>query len=164
MAITARDLDRYQLPARVRTKTAEQDGLACRIALADRIAGLPDIHTTEHSGDGLPGRVDVFLQLPSPSIRRQHAAALLCSIDRDGLAVHGLGEWDRHQVLSRGWGHLRGGYVELFWPRDDEELEVCWGVLQRAFQLLSRVSERLPLARTVASWDDLPRFSRTTLQ
>ncbi|MDH3265374.1 MAG: hypothetical protein OEM25_00280 [Gammaproteobacteria bacterium] len=163
MAVAAQDLKHYHLPSRIRAGKAPATDFACRLALADRIAGLPGIQTVEEVTDTLPCRVDVYLQAPSISIRRQHDAKLLCSIARDGIHVYGLHEWDRHQVLRGGWGKLNRDHVQIFMPRDHEELEVCWAVLQRAYQCLLHVSAMGPLLRRTLSWE-LPRFSRTALQ
>ena len=163
MATTAQDLEHYQLPARIRAKKEPDDSLACRLSLADRIAGLANIHSVENVTDTLPCRVDIYLQVPSVSIRRQHDAYLLCTIGRDGVHLHGLSEWDRHQVLRGGWGRLEHDHVLIFLPRNNEELEVCWEMLQRAYQNLSSVSATGPLVRKSHPWD-LPRFSRTALQ
>lgn len=163
MAISARDLNDSELPARTGTTVAHESGLAYQIALADRIAELRNIVATEDAGDTVPRRAEVYLQPPYRSIRRRPAPRLLYTVGPDGLTVLGLTEWDRHQVLSRGWGQLRDGHVVLYWPRNDEELDVCWQVVQRAYEFLSRVSENSMPARKVSPWD-LPRFSRTTLQ
>jgi len=163
MATPAYEMEHYHLPARIRANKATADDLGCRLGLADRIAGLPGISTVEELGDTLPCRVRVYFQAPSVSIRRQHPALPLCTIGRDGIVIHGLSEWDRHQVLRGGWGRLEQDHVLIFLPRDDEELEVCWAVLQRAYGCLSKVSAVLPMVRTVSPWD-LPRVSRTTLQ
>ena len=163
MATQAQDLNHYHLPARIRAEKASDDAFACRLSLADRISSLANIHTVEDITDTLPCRVDVYLQAPSTSIRRQHDAQLLCTIGRDGVHVYGLREWDRHQVLRGGWGRLERDHVLILLPRDSEELEVCWGMLQRAHQYLSSVSAAGPLVRKTHTWD-LPRFSRTALQ
>jgi hypothetical protein len=163
MATPARDLEHYHLPARIRTGKVSADSFSCRLALADRIADLPGIDVVEESRDTLPWRVKVYLRAPSTSDRRQHQALPFCTISRDSIAIHGLSEWGRHQVLRGGWGKLRQDYVSMFLPRNTEELEVCWDVLQCAFSNLSTALAKTPLVRQ-ASWLDLPRFSRTTLQ
>lgn len=163
MAMAAQDLKHYHLPSRIRARKASTDGFACRLALAERIAALPGIQTVEEATGTLPCRVDVYLQAPSTSIRRQHDAQLLCTIGRDGIEVHGLREWHRHQVLRGGWGKLGRDHVLIFMPRDDEELDVCWAVLQCAHQCLLDISAMGPLVRKALSWE-LPRFSRTALQ
>ena len=163
MATAAHDLKHYYLPARIRANTIHDEGISIRLTLAERITGMPGIHTVENSAGTLPCRVHVYLQMPSASIRREHPALLLCTIGVSGIEIHGLSHWDRHQVLRGGWGRLQRDYVHIYPPRNSEELEVCWGVLQRAYQHLSDLSVKAPLARKSLSWD-LPRVSRTTLQ
>jgi hypothetical protein len=163
MAMAAQDLRHYHLPSRIRAKKASADEFVCRLALAERIAGLPGIETVEELTDTLPCRVNVYLQAPSNSNRRQHDAQLLCTIGRDGIEVYGLRESDRHQVLRGGWGRLERDHVLIFMPRDHEELDVCWAVLQCAHQCLLSISAMGPLVRKALSWE-LPRFSRTALQ
>ena len=157
------DTDRLQLPARIRVGATPDAGFASRLALADRIAGLPDIQTVERDLDTLPCSVDVYLCKPTSSARKQRAAALLCSISRDGIAVRGLSNRDKYQVLCSGWGKLQGDHVVVFLPRSLSELEVCWRILCRAHLALSAASADAPLQRMASPWD-LPRFSRTPLQ
>jgi len=163
MATAAQDLQHYQLPSRIRATKTPENAFSCRIALADRIACLDSIRVVEDDTNTLPCRVEVYLQAPSNSIRRQHDALSLCSIGRDGIRIYGLRQWDRHQVLRGGWGKLERDHVLIFLPRDSDELEVCWDVLQRAYQNLSSISAMSPLVRKTVHWD-LPRFSRTALQ
>lgn len=163
MAAPALGVKRYQLPARIRTKKVPENGFSCRLALADRIADLPGIHAEEKGSDTLPARVDVYLQRVSLSPRKQREPILLCSISCDGVAVQGLSKWDKHQVLRGGWGKLERDHVLIFLPKDFEELEVCWGLLHRAYSCLSDAPVQTPLARSAAA-GRLPRFSRTTLQ
>ena len=163
MATPAHELEHYHLPARIRAGKVSADGFSCRLVLADRIADLPGIDVVEESGDTLPRRVRVYLRARSTSLRKQQQALPFCTRSRDRITIHGLSEWDRHQVLRGGWGKLRQDHVSLFLPRNTEELEVCWDVLQRAFSNLSTALAKAPLVRQ-ASWLDLPRFSRTTLQ
>jgi len=147
----------------MRANQATGDSLGCRLALADRIADLPGISTVEEPGDSIPYRVRVCFQAASVSIRREQPPLPLCTIGPDGIHLHALNEWDRHQVLRGGWGRLERDHVLLFLPRNDEELEVCWAMLQRAYGCLSAVSAVTPMVRVVSPWD-LPRVSRTTLQ
>ena len=119
--------------------------------------------TVEEPAATLPCRVDVFLQGPCTSVRRKPESFLLCTIGREGIAIYNLGEWDRHQVLRGGWGRLHRDHVQMFLPRNNEELEVCWGILQRAYRCLSEVSAQGRAVRRTSPWD-LPRFSRTSLQ
>ena len=163
MARAARELNHYYLPARIRGRKASEDDFSCRIALAERLAGLAGIRTIEDGSSPMPGRVDVILQAPDSLVRRPHEAILLCRIGRDGIAIFGLNEWDRHQVLRGGWGRLVSDHVVMHLPRDFEELEVCWGVLQRAYRYLSDLSAQGRPARKTPPCN-LPRFSRTSLQ
>jgi hypothetical protein len=163
MARPLQELDHYHLPARLKVKKVPAGGFSCRLALADRLAHLHGIHAVEDPSDTLPCRADVFLRVPSRSIRRDDDVFLLCTIHRDDIGVYGLTEWDRHQVLRGGWGRLVHDHVLMHMPRDSEELEVCWGILQRAYQYLSDNSAQDRTVRK-ASPRDLPRFSRTTLQ
>ena len=153
MARAARELNHYRLPARIRVRKAHDEGFGWRLALGDRIAGISGIRLEADRSGAMPGQVDVYLQ----------ATFLLCTISPDGIAIRGLNEWDRHQVLRGGWGRLVRDHVVMHPPRDFEELEVCWGVLQRAYRYMSDLSaEGLP-ARESPPWN-LPRFSRTSLQ
>jgi len=163
MATAAHDLKHYHLPARIRANTIHDESLSIRFTLADRIAGMPGIHTVENSVDTLPCRVHVYLQEPVASIRREHPARLLCTIAADSIEIYGLSHWDRHQVLRGGWGRLKRDHVFFYPPRNSEELEVCWGVVQRAYRHLSDISAKGPLVRKSLLWD-LPSFSRTALQ
>ena len=88
---------------------------------------------------------------------------LFCSNGSDGIFVHGLTDWDRHQVGLRGWGRLKGHGVLLHLPRDSDELEVCWNLLRRAYESLRADLARLGPTRPVWPYD-MPRFSRTALQ
>jgi hypothetical protein len=163
MAAAAHEVRHYHLPARIRARKARDDSFSCRLALADRMADLAGIQTVE-DGDGiLPNRVTVYLQAPSSSQRREHAALLLCKIGRDEIEIHGLDVGDRHRVLRAGWGRLRQDHVLMYPPRDHAELEVCWNIIQRAYRFLADASARSPLARKLASVE-LPKFSRTALQ
>ena len=154
---------RSQMPTRIRAKRRSRDSLEVRLALADRIASLPGIETLEARPSAVPHRVDVWLRPPSASIRRQPEAVRLCSISRDGVIVHGLSDRDRHRIISRGWGRLRRNGVAVFLPRDKEELEVCWNILERAYHSLRDASAVAPQPKR-ALLGGLPRFSRTTLQ
>jgi hypothetical protein len=163
VATPAQAIGRIHLPARIRAKTTPETGFSSRLALADRIAELPDIQTVENGADTLPCCVDVYLCKQSWSARKQQAPPLLCSISKEGVAIRGLSNWDKHRVLCGGWGRLERDHVIAFLPRDEMELEVCWSILQRAYDSLSAASVGAPLMRP-ASVLDLPRFSRTTLQ
>ncbi len=164
MATAAGELFRFHLPTRIRTKQAPVDNISPRLELADRIAGLPGIQTVEDNSATLPCCVDVYLGAPAVSLRKQRPAMLLCRISHDGVAVHGLSDRDRHQVLSRGWGWLKENRVVLFLPRDSEDLEVCWEIVQHAYYSLIEFSRQARPVR-IATWPNgLPRVSRTSLQ
>ena len=162
MAAVAYDLPRFNLPARIRSKGDCPDSMSVRMALADRIADLPGIVTEEHDAT-LPCSVAVYLRAPCGSVHKLRPGVLLCNIGKDGVEVFGLSAWDRHQVALRGWGRLRGQGVLLHLPRDNEELDICWALLQRAYRSLTDVSAALRPVRAVWPYD-LPRFSRTALQ
>ena len=162
MATAAFDLTRLTLPTRIRAKSAGPDSLRARLELADLIAALPGVSTEDHAAT-VPRSVDVFLRMPCASARGPSPEVLLCTISSDGIWVYGLNDGDRHQILLRRWGRLQANGVLLFLPRDDEELEVCWMILQRAYRRLDEFSTRARSGR--AAWSgDLPRFSRTSLQ
>jgi len=158
------ELARITLPTRIRSKRAAADGLASRLALADRIAALPCIETAEDHQATLPRGVEVYLRAPCASLRRQHAPVLLCCIHPDGIVLFGLSDSERYQVMVRGWCRLSADRIHLFPPRDDDELEVCWDILQRAYRTLLDASATTAAARTRVRPADLPSFSRTTLQ
>ena len=164
MAVLARDISRSRLPARIRVKSAPDDSIASRLALADRIAQLPGIETVEDRWDSTLRSVDVFLRRQPVSLRKQWPPTRLCSISVKGISVYGLSDPDRHQVLSRGWGRLAQDGVLMFLPRDEAELDVCWDVLQRAYHSLIQASAQTAPVRTIVWGGNLPRFSRTTLQ
>lgn len=156
------ETSRFILPARVRTGQAQNDSISARLALADRIADLPGIETTELDRDGRTWSVDVFVRLPVYSIRKQRPPMLLCRIGADGIVAFGLSNPDRHQVLSRGWGRLHSDGVMLFLPRDEGELDMTWNILFRAYESLTNSSAAAVPVR--AAWfDELPSFSRTNL-
>ena len=162
MATPAREISRFILPVRARTRQAAENPISARLALADRIADLAEIETAEHDPDGGSRKVDVFIRQPATSIRKQRPPMLLCRIGNDGIVAFGLSNADRHQVLSRGWGRLHRDGVQLFLPRDENELEMTWTILLRAYQSLTETSAAAVPLR-VAWFDDLPSFSRTNL-
>jgi len=163
VAAASQYLNRRHFPARIRAKRASANDFSSRMALADRIADLPNVHTLEEGSDTLPCRVSVYLQIPCRSLRKEHQTVFLCSIGKEGIAINGLGEWDRHQVLCRGWGKLDHEHVLMFMPRDFDELEICWEFLQRAHSSLLHALAEAPMVHITPS-RYLPRFSRTTLQ
>lgn len=163
MVTPASERVRRQLPTRLRAKKNARDSLTVRLALADRIAALPGIETLEERPGAVPSRVDVYLRPPSASIRRRPEPVKLCTISRNGIAVCGLSDRDRYWVLSRGWGRLCQNGVNVFLPRDIEELEVCWTILEQAYRSVYESS--VTVAPPRIAWSDrLPKFSRTTLQ
>ena len=162
MAAVASEFPRFDLPSRIRRKGPVPNNLSTCATLAERISDLPGTITADH-GTTLPCSIDVYLCAPGQSLRKRKPDQLLCNIGKDGVRVFGLSAWDRHLVALRGWGHLKGQGVHLHLPRDNEELEICWSLLQRAYGFLT---EAAAAARPVrALWQDgLPRFSRTALQ
>lgn len=162
MASAARDLGRLRLPNRIRAKPAGPDSLSARLQLADRIAGLPGVCAEDHDVT-LPCSVEVFLSTTTEPSRRRDPDILLCTISNEGIWVYGLNDWDRHQILLHRWGKLRSSGVVLYLPRDGDELEICWRILQRAHRHLADLSNR-NRSLQAASNGDLPRFSRTSLQ
>jgi len=163
MATPARELRRYRLPARIRSKMAPDGGISFRLALADRIADLPGIQVVDDYTDTQPCSARIYLECPAVSSRNRPAPVLLGSIRRHKLEIQGLNDWDKYQVLSSGWGKVRRDHVAIYLPRDDGELEVCWRILCRAYQSLSEALARIPRLAGATRWD-LPRFSRETLQ
>ena len=163
MAVPAKERPRFVLPTRIRIKHAPGESLWARLALADRIAQLPGVQTVEPDVPGLPVCVDIMISRSNTSSRKCCPPQLLCSISRDGIAVYGLQSWDKHQVLSRGWGQLKKDHVLLRLPRDEGELDVCWDILQRANHTLLEVLAGAKPVR-IAWNDDLPKMSRTNLR
>lgn len=155
MATPASKLARFQLPIRIRSKREPDDRMTPSLTLAERIAGIPGIEVTAPAPNGTPAEFSIYLNSGSRQM-------LLCSLLDSGISVHGLDNWDRHQVVSRGWGRLVQNRVMLFLPRDDDELDVCWDILKRAKTRLADPSTT-PARNQLSSWD-LPSYSRTTLQ
>lgn len=157
---------RLRLPARIRVRPSPGDGDSAEwhLALADRIASLPGLKSVvsgELTDDELPtGGIGLSFDDPAgPGA----GPRLLFRFTREGLAVYGLADWDRHQVLRSGWGRLKHDHVLLHLPRDAGELDVCWRVVEHAFTVFSARPAGLGPARAASPWD-LPRFSRTSLQ
>lgn len=164
MATTVHKPARFELTQRIRTDRKFSRDLETKLALIDRIAGLPGIETVERRDDAVPCQIDVYLKRDSTrSLRERQAAPLFCSLSRDGIAICGLDLWARHQVLSRGWGKLNFDEVLVFLPRNSRELDTVWKVVRRAYDNLFDPSARVPGAHMVSTWD-WPKFSRTTLQ
>lgn len=157
MAANPHSPSRLNLPARIRSGKLPP-ALALKLALADRIAQMPGICVLENESGLIPGTVEVYLCTGSDSAPGRPQ---LCQISARGIRVYGLGDWDKHQILSRGWGNLTGKQVLLFLPRDDEELELCWLILQQAREALLDETNGIPRQR-IASPCGLPQFSRST--
>ena len=163
MATTTRNVCRFSLPARIRTGKANSNEFATKLALIDRIADLRGIETVERNDD-VPSHVDVYLSRHSTvTARKRSSPPLLCSLNSKGLTIDGLDNWARHQVVSNGWGKLMSNSVLVFLPRDDYELEVCWSIVQRAYDNQFDSSAPAPGTQIVSIWD-WPKTSRTTLQ
>jgi len=156
MATPATKQPRLRLPTRIRTKPEQEARPAPHRTLAERIAGLPGIEVVRQDDAGLLLDVAVYV-LDGKTAE----ARLLCNLQNHGITVHGLDDWDRHQVVLRGWGRLTRDCVLLFTPRDDGEVDVCWDILKRAGHRLSHSSA--VRTRRVSAWG-LPSYSRTTLQ
>jgi len=169
MATPANQLPRFQLPARIRANKTAPDELPTRQALAERIARLPGIEAVDCGDDTLPCQVAMYLH--GAAARRTIRASrpqLLCRLGADGIVVHGLDNWAKHQVVMRGWGRLRNDRVLLFLPRDDSELGICWNIVRQAYDSFFNPpacfdQNARPGTRNASS-RDMPRFSRTTLQ
>ena len=163
MATPAYAISPSILPDRARMRQASDNTIAIRLALAERIAGLPMTKAVDHGPIGDWTHVDVVVSPEGRSFRKQPDPVLLCSIGTNGIVVHGLTDQSRHRVLSRGWGRLHGSNTLLFLPRDVEELDTVWSLLLSAYnQLISTAAAAVSVrpARTVR----LPSFSRTSLQ
>ncbi|HEX5787730.1 MAG TPA: hypothetical protein VFY03_06090 [Woeseiaceae bacterium] len=152
----------FEVPARSPEKSAAAEGPA-RLALADRISSLSGIRTVENGSDTLPSSVTVYLANEHGPARKRTPPVTLCVISRDGLTIHGLSLHERRHLVMRGWGVLDHHRVRIFLPRYEEEVDVCWRILQHAHCSLLNVSARSPGTRR-AIVGNLPRFSRTTLQ
>lgn len=163
MATPASELERFRLPTRIRARQASDDLFSAEALLADRIASLPGIQTVAGGSATLPRGVDVYLQMADPAARTQSLPTLLCTIGEDGLELYGLQDRDRHRIVASGWGRLQGKSVMVHLPRDKQELEVCWDILQHAYRSFFQPSAFAPRLRPV-TLGQLPRFSRTTLQ
>jgi hypothetical protein len=164
MATSALQLPRFQLPARIRAHKTGSEVLPARQALLDRVAKLPGIETTECTDDTL--RLQIVIYLHGATARRtirNPRPFMLCNLSDDGIAIYGLDNWAKHQVVMRGWGKLINDRVQLFLPRDDDELEICWSILRLAYDLLFDAPASRPATGNRSSWD-MPQFSRTTLQ
>lgn len=156
------DRARFRLPVRIRSKRAPDIGYSARFKLADRISELSFVQTIEKPADGLPAAVHVILQPDTPVLRKRPAPRQWCSISRDGITIRGLSDADRYRVISRGWGRLDGNDVQLHLPKDEDELEVCWHIVYRAYcSMIDPPAGPLVEARPQKS--ELPEHSRTIL-
>ena len=164
MEKTAKKTKRFKLPARLRNKRKTPADFSSRVALIDRIADLSGIETVERNDEITPRRVEIYLRREaSDRVLRRKAAQMLCSLDCNGVFLNGLDRWERHQVLAKGWGKLVDHEVCIFLPRDGHELEIVWGVIQRAYDKLFGPLTPEAGSLVISTWD-WPRFSRTSLQ
>jgi hypothetical protein len=154
----------FQLPVRIRSRKVPADALGLRLALSRHLSELPDLTVIESPDATVPWSMDAYLRLSDLAAGEREFEPPFCSLDEDGISVHGLSDRDRYQVLARGWGRLTRRSVVLHPPRDAGELEVCWEILQRAYRSLIQSSARSSSMRSIARVDNLPSFSRTTLQ
>ena len=162
MSSLVTDRARFRLPVRIRSKRAPDIGYSARFKLADRLSGLAHVETVEEPSDSLPAPVHVMLQPDVPTERKRHAPRRWCSISRDGITIRGLSDADRYRVISRGWGKLNGNDVLLHLPKDDDEMEVCWSIVHRAY--CSMIDPPAgTLAETGSQRRELPEHSRTIL-
>lgn len=162
MAISAIDQASLRLPLRIRSKLGPEPAYSARIMLAERIAELDFVQIVEDEFDALPSSVGVFLQRDFGPARKRNAAVLFCRINCSGIRVEGLSDTERHHVLSRCWGRLENRHIRLFMPRDDDEQEICWTILYRAYSSIINTPDFTP-AMPRASVGELPEISRTSL-
>ena len=162
MTLSISESGRFVLPTRIRSKLGPDNDYAARIRLADQISKLPGVHTFEDALEASPSIVGVYFANSSRTSRRQHPAVLFCKIRCDGIRVEGLNDAARHQVLSRGWGRLENRSIQLFLPRDDDEFDVCWHILYRAYRAITNPPATF-LAAAKPPLVELPEFSCTTL-
>ena len=155
------DENRFCLPARIRTRLVPEPIRPASFDLAERLAGLPFAEAIEGTYASAAA-VSIFLH-PTGSQDASHStSALLCRISSAGISVEGLSDRERHQVLSKGWGRLENRRIRLYTPRDDEELDVCWTILGRAYDsILSAPASASTAPR--ASVAELPEYSYTCL-
>lgn len=163
MVAVLREEPHFEVPARTLDSSLPADGNPARLMLADRISGLPGIRTVDNGTEALPTSVTVYLDSDHGPARKRQPPITLCVISRDGMTVYGLGLRDRRHLAMRGWGRLSHDRVQVFLPRNETEVDVCWAILQHAHCCLLNISARSPGSRHTAQ-GELPRFSRTTLQ
>ena len=164
MSTSAHLLPRFTLPARIRAHKAAAEEREALQALIDRVTALAGVETTECDNDALTRRIAVYFRgaRARPALRNPYSS-LFCYFDSDGIGVYGLDRWAKHQVVMRGWGRLIGARAQLYLPRDDEELEICWSILRLAYDSLFDATASRAATGRRSSWE-LPQFSRTTLQ
>ena len=162
MTLFNSESERFALPTRIRSKLGPDNDCAARARLADQITKLPGVYTFEDALETSPSIVGVYLAHSSRTSRRHPSAVLFCKIRCDGISVEGLNDAARHQVLSRGWGRLESRSIQLFLPRDDDEFDVCWHILYRAYRAITNPPATF-LTAAKPPLVELPEFSRTTL-
>ena len=164
MRSTTSEPKRFILPDRYRGKVASTGNLAARLALIDRIADLPGIDAVERNDELLPRRVDVFLRTDlADQVLKRRPGTFFLGIGPQGLTLQGLSRWERHQVLAHGWGELVDDQVRVFSPRNNEELDVIWKIVRRAYDRLYKPATLRNASPVMTTWQ-LPRVSRTYLQ
>lgn len=152
---------RLLLPPRAQIAAGtSQFSVRSRLDLAARIAELEWIEIVDVPSDTVPAAVEIFLQNPAVPLRKRQTPKLICRIDRTGIEIHGLSDRDRHHILSRRWGRLIFDAVQLYLPRDDNELETCWSVVKHAYDSTIEAES----ASSAARLPELPKYSRTSLQ
>jgi len=129
---------RFRLPSRIRNSTRSLPGIRLRLVLADRIADMPGVTMIRNSGDTGAHDFRFLLRAGAGSAIDRTPDRMFCQVRLDGIVVHGLMPWDIHRVLSRGWGRSCGRDVMLHLPRHKGELDVCWLIVQRAYDCLCR--------------------------
>jgi hypothetical protein len=154
--------NRFCLPSRIRNMLAPESLPPASRELAKRFAGLPRAETSADELSTYPGSLRVILHRHTPCDRNGSHSTLLCRIGSDGIFVEGLSDEERRHVLARGWGLLENSCIRLFTPRSDEELEICWTILRRAYDAILTAPVDTKTAPQV-SVDDLPEVSRTSL-
>lgn len=164
MAVNQYKPAQFELPPRIRTGKKSSREQEMRMALADRIADLTGIEILKRRDESIPGQIDVYVRQDSTARSlANHDAKLFCSLNSKGIMIRGLDRWAKHQLISRGWGKLIPGDMLIFLPRDGEELDVIWKVLQRAYDNIYDPAAKTSGTHIVSTWD-WPQFSRTTLQ
>ncbi len=155
---------RFILPDRIRATASASSNIAARLALIDRIADLPGIETVERNDESIPRRVDVYLRSDrGDQVLKRRPGTYFLGIDSQGITLHGLSQWERHQVIAHGWGTLVDDQVCVYSPRNEDEIDVTWKIIRRAFDRLYNPVTLRSLSPVMSTWH-LPRFSRTNLQ